>query len=350
MSTLRVVLDPMLAPGGRYTEALTRALIATAPPGSDVAGMVAASTEDEYERIAFRLPGLVELHKSVLALRELRAAWQRGVTGSARGMVHATDLLAPLRRHDRSRAPGTQTVVTIRDARPWTGAEALPSGDAAWQRAMGRRAERFADAVVVPSHAVAERLADALQLGDRIRVIAGASISDPLPVDAEARAERMGLPPRYIAVEDLADERIARVGDALPIIVLGMTASAGGETVGAGSDGPRRVDVSDPCDLAVALGRAAVFAAPDLRDGLGMGVLQALHLGVPVVHAASAEITELTAEAGVSASAEELPEAIRAVLDDPALRQRLSVQGRDRAKAFSWRDSAEKVWQLHADL
>ena len=37
-------------------------------------------------------------------------------------------------------------------------------------------------------------------------------------------------------------------------------------------------------------------------------------------------------------------------LSDTALYERLSVGGYDRSQAFSWRDSAEKVWQLHADL
>jgi glycosyltransferase involved in cell wall biosynthesis len=47
---------------------------------------------------------------------------------------------------------------------------------------------------------------------------------------------------------------------------------------------------------------------------------------------------------------ERLAEAIAQVLDDSDLRSRLSVAGSDRARAFSWRDSAERVWQLHADL
>jgi hypothetical protein len=38
------------------------------------------------------------------------------------------------------------------------------------------------------------------------------------------------------------------------------------------------------------------------------------------------------------------------VVGDPALLRRLHTTGLDRAKAFSWKDSAEKVWQLHADL
>ena len=45
-----------------------------------------------------------------------------------------------------------------------------------------------------------------------------------------------------------------------------------------------------------------------------------------------------------------LSDSIAAVLDDEALAARLSTEGRDRSHAFSWRDSAEKVWQLHADL
>ncbi len=38
------------------------------------------------------------------------------------------------------------------------------------------------------------------------------------------------------------------------------------------------------------------------------------------------------------------------VLGDDELAERLRIAGRDRARAFSWRDAAEKVWQLHADL
>ena len=45
-----------------------------------------------------------------------------------------------------------------------------------------------------------------------------------------------------------------------------------------------------------------------------------------------------------------LADAIRRVLEEPGLAAELSVRGHDRARAFSWRDSAEKVWQLHADL
>ena len=38
------------------------------------------------------------------------------------------------------------------------------------------------------------------------------------------------------------------------------------------------------------------------------------------------------------------------VVTDLELASRLGIAGLDRARAFSWRDSADKVWQLHADL
>jgi hypothetical protein len=47
---------------------------------------------------------------------------------------------------------------------------------------------------------------------------------------------------------------------------------------------------------------------------------------------------------------ERLAEALARVVGDRELAERLSVSGVDRARAFSWRDSAEKVWQLHADI
>ena len=104
MITLRVIVDDVLAPVptglSRYTEDLTRALIAAAPRGAKVEGVVAASTEAEYEDLLDRLPGIT-LAKSALARRELATAWQHGFTRLS-GMVHAPSLLAPLFKHDHS--------------------------------------------------------------------------------------------------------------------------------------------------------------------------------------------------------------------------------------------------------
>ena len=43
-------------------------------------------------------------------------------------------------------------------------------------------------------------------------------------------------------------------------------------------------------------------------------------------------------------------EAIERVTGDNELRTTLKILGEDRARLFTWRASAEGVWQLHADL
>jgi glycosyltransferase involved in cell wall biosynthesis len=203
MTTLRVVVDQILAPVpggiGRYTVELTRGLIATAPRGCDVEGVVAAHPQADYDRVDDLLPGLSGLAKAPLGRRELSLAWQSGLIGlPGRGMVHSTSLLAPLSRHDRSLEPSTQTVVTIHDTVPWTHPHTLTPRGVRWHKAMARRAHRFADAVVVPTHAVADDLAERFDFGDRLRVIGGAVSSDlAVPTDADSIADALDLPPAY---------------------------------------------------------------------------------------------------------------------------------------------------------
>ncbi|GMA90045.1 hypothetical protein GCM10025869_05740 [Homoserinibacter gongjuensis] len=224
MTTLHVTLDELAATpyGGlsRYAGELTRALLATAPEGAEVVGMVPASPEPDYERIGALLPGLARLEKSVLAHRELSAAWRRGLGRPSRtGMLHATSLLAPLGAHDRVHQPGDQVAVTIHDAIAWTAPELLPSRTVSWQHAMAARAERFADAVVVPSHAVAAELAEHLDLGDRIRVIPGAPSSGLIPPrGAGRRAAELGLPEQYLLTVAGTEPKknLAALLDALP--------------------------------------------------------------------------------------------------------------------------------------
>jgi glycosyltransferase involved in cell wall biosynthesis len=110
-------------------------------------------------------------------------------------------------------------------------------------------------------------------------------------------------------------------------------------------------------DLAVVLDRAAVFVFPSLAEGFGLPLLEAFFFGTPVVHSDAPALVENSGGAGIPVARadpnhypDRLAEAIRTVLEDSELAGRMSIAGRDRARAFSWRDSAEKVWQLHADL
>lgn len=372
MTTLRVTLDEFVGSpyGGasRYAGELVRALLATAPEGTEIVGMVPASPEPDYVRVADLLPGLARLEKSALVRRDLAAAWRRGIGRPLRtGMLHATSLLAPLGAHDRVTHPGDQVAVTIHDALAWTSPELLPSRTAAWRRAMGARAERYADAVVVPSHTVAAELAEHLDLGERIRVVPGAPSSTLVPAgDPAERAAELGLPERYLLTvastapaKNLAAllEALPLTRDRLPLVVVGAEADAVralASRAGLDEDAVLPLGRIADQDLGVAYLHAHAYVQPSAAGGFGLAVLEALAFGLPVVHTDVPALVELTADAAlvVPREAEGLPGRLAEAIDalDAATVERLSIAAGDRARAYSWRDSAEKVWQLHADL
>lgn len=387
MTTLRMVVDQLAAPVpgrlGRYTADLTRALIQTAPAGCEVEGIVSASSREQCAQLEEQLPGLASLHTTTLARRELTAAWQLGLS-TFPGMIHAPGLLAPLRRHDHGEF--TQVAVTVHDLLAWTHPEELTNPTVAWTKTVMRRARRFADAVVVPSHAVAEQLADIMDFGDRVRVITPAVPTTlRLPsgsltlgtADADAlvapRARALGLPAEYILTSGSLTPR-----ESLPALItaLGLPGTPDLPLVVLERDAPGNLDVASVADaaglapgrvrtlsglsdedVAVVIARAKVFVQPSLEDGFGQGIIEAFHFGTPVVHSDAPALVETAGDAGLvverddaAGYPERLADALYRVLHDDDLASRLSIYGSDRARAFSWRDSAERVWQLHADV
>ena len=383
-TTLRVIIDPMIAPVpggmGRYTEELTRALIETAPDGCEVTAVVSRVPTNTAENLRTLLPGIADLIQMPLRRELTGMAWRHGLTSLPGtplrdpGMIHSPSLLAPLQKRDRRGTAGNQTAVTIHDVLPWTHPDTLPPGYATWRRAMAERAWRYADAVVVPSHAVADELRTRFDFGDRIRVIGGAvSPKLALPVDPDARAERLGLPDHYILCTGTIDPRkgVTALIEALshpdappmPLVITGPDSWRDYDltkvAADAGLDPARLINLGflTDADLAVTIDRAEVVVLPSQAEGFGLPVIEAFSLGTPVVHSDAPAIMEVSAGAGLAvehgtgdAYAGRLAAAIRSVIEDTDLATRLRYSGLDRAQAFSWRDSAEKVWQLHADL
>jgi glycosyltransferase involved in cell wall biosynthesis len=377
-TTLRVIVDQVVAPVpgpiGRYAEALTRALVATAPRDCQVEGVVSSSLPSDYERLLDALPGLSGLYKSSLARRELAAAWQFGLTTSpGGGMIHAPSLFAPLRRHDRTN-PGEQVVVTVHDLVAWTHPQSLTTASVAWQKAMLKRARRHADAIVVPTHALAERLAAIADFGDRVRVIGTAPRPGlAVPPEADERSARLALPPEYLVVEGTLEPRkgvvdllhaLGRPGvPQIPLVVLGpqtwgeQHVATVAEEAGVAPARVIAVEPGDAADLAIVLAGATAMVAPSHDEGDGTALIEAFSLGVPVIHSDAPAYAEVAADAGIEVPigvgggyVDRLAAAVTAVVEQPEVAERLSIAGTDRAQAFSWRDSAERVWQLHADL
>ncbi|MBA8991693.1 glycosyltransferase involved in cell wall biosynthesis [Curtobacterium pusillum] len=380
MTTLHVVVDQIVAPVpggiGRYAEELTRHLIETAPEGCDVAGIVSAVGKDELAHIRTLLPGLADLDRLALPRRELSLAWQGGFVGSVgRGMVHSPSVLAPLVKHDRFSDPGRQTVVTVHDTVPWTHPETLTPRGVQFHRAMVKRAWKHADAVVVPTHAVASTLNGIHRFDERLRVIGGAPSGRlRIPVDADVRAERLGLPERYVlAVGTLEPRKGLRfLIDAMahpdapadiPLVIAGpdgwgdVDVYGTAERAGLARDRVKVLGRIDDADLAVAYDRATVFVFPSLAEGFGLPVIEAMSFGTPVVHSDDEAVREVASDAGVTVARdprdsypERLAQAVYQVVQDPLLAGQLAVAGPDRARMYDWNDSAAETWQLHADL
>jgi glycosyltransferase involved in cell wall biosynthesis len=357
-----VIVDDVLDTRPRglaaYARGLLPALIESAPGGIGVVGFVSSSSPEEYEEIERILPGLSRLQRSTLAHRQLAAAWQHGFTPPLGGMVHSPSLFAPLSSR------GDQTAVTIHDAVAWADPETT-DGRAAWYRNMAKRADRHAAAVVVPSHAVAAALQERGMFGDRIRVIPGAATPGlAVPADAAARRAAMGLPDRYIASAATLNPRKglgallrALHGLDTPLVLLGdpafgqMTLADGLADADVDPARVLVVDAADPADRGAVLAGARLFVEPSRLEGFGTDVLDAMTAGVPVVTTDDPALVELVLDgARVVEGGHGLREAIADLLADETAAQRLGVAGQDRARAFSWRDAAEKIWQLHADL
>jgi glycosyltransferase involved in cell wall biosynthesis len=378
MTTMRVIVDDLLAPAAgpaRYSYELTRSLIDFAPPGCFVEGVVSASSEEDYATIGQRLPGLTDLYTSSLARRELSATWQHGFTRlPGGGLIHSPSLFAPLGRHDRAVDAGQQIVVTIHDVAAWTHPHTLSPKRVSWHKAMARRAHKYADAVVVPTHAVADQLSEIHDFGGRVQIIGG-SVGSTLrvPTNADAVAERLDLPPEYILAMGAheSDDGLAQAFAALalpgapriPLLVISSEEVDGYALVTASMEAGlaegrvRQLRRLDDAELAVVLDRARLLLFPSLADGFALPVLQAFHFGTPVVHSDAPSVLEVAADAGVvvpAGDAEAYPrllaDAVARVLEDDALSAQLAVYGQDRAGLFSWQTTAERIWQLHAEL
>ncbi|MBO3664970.1 glycosyltransferase [Microbacterium stercoris] len=328
--TLRVVLDQLVAPDDADLAEASRELVAalheTAPEGCVVEELVAARPRE-------MAPG---------------------------GMVHSPTLRAPLARRGRE-ATGDQTAVTVWDLRPWEAPGELPHVQVADARKRLRRAAKRADAVVVPTHAMAERLRGLARLDDRVRVIAGAHPGGfGAPTDAAARHRDLGLPARFVALVGGEDGLPAGLAAAAPtgldVVILDVrpeTAQAARtRAISAGFD-PARVHPLaslDRGDRATVLSEAVLCLAPSGHSAWPWRALEAMALGTPLVALDSEVHREVVLDGGLVVAADELTAAVAETASGGRDAARLRVLGRDRSRAFSWAGAAERVWQLHADL
>ena len=213
---------------------------------------------------------------------------------------------------------------------------------------------RCGTAVITPSALTARRLPRSLRAKasvvpggvwvEEMRLVAAAA--DPAPLVTVNRL--------------IADKR-------LDLLIRAVALLRGGPRLDVIGEGPERAKLEDLArtlgiadrvrfrgrmsvdrDVWAAIAGAQVAVQPSAREGFGLFALEALALGVPVVHVESerSAVGEIARDGleGLQADADpaQLAAALRRLLDDPGRRAEMASAARQRAADFDWSRQAER--------
>ncbi len=273
-------------------------------------------------------------------------------------------------------------VVTVHDIVPYLtrrqrGMQAYGSIWERWLDILATRALARADILIADSAYTRETVVQALGYpAECIRVVplgVDHTLFRPRPVPPDFDA-RYGLDPRgrymlYVGSENprknlpfllrafarlrqaLTDVRLIRVG-AVQYLPQARILQEQMERLGLPDAVIHYPSVPDE-DLALFYNRADLFVFPSLYEGFGLPALEAMACGTPVVCSDAASLPEVVGDAAlrVSPSDEEgWAEAMRRALTDVSLREELRVRGLERARAFTWEQTAQETVRVYTEL
>ncbi|MEW6554105.1 MAG: glycosyltransferase family 1 protein [Actinomycetota bacterium] len=205
---------------------------------------------------------------------------------------------------------------------------------------------------------------------ERVTVIREAADAFFVPVrDAErldAVRERFGLAPGFLFTAGSIHTRrnlerlIAAVSAAsgeldapLELLILGTPAPFSPPVDIAGTarrcgmeERVKHVPYVSEEELLLLYNACGLFVYPSLYEGFGLPVIEAMACGAPVACSNTTSIPEVAGDAAAYFDPEstgEMAAAIREVMGDASLRDRLSRAGMERAATFSWRKAAEET-------
>ncbi|MFI5167921.1 MAG: glycosyltransferase family 4 protein [Thermoanaerobaculales bacterium] len=349
---------------GSYLQGLLGELVQLDPAGGTV---VLVGSENRH--LLPELPEswrLVEVDAPGYSVREqfavLMAAMRAGV-----GVLHVPHYVVPLMFP-------RPMVVTIHDIIHVLFPEFLPHAlGFAYARFSIRLAVRRAQRVLAVSRSTADDLKRLFGASEeRLRVIPhgvhAEFLVDQEPVADEQARAALGVTGPYLLhvgnhkphknVEGLlkAYQLLlhSRHGGVPPLLMVGGF-SAGGEVAARAraiglQERVRCLGYVERRALAALYRGATAFVYPTLYEGFGLPVLEAMACGVPVVAGDTPAIREVALDAVLRVNPRDVVElagAVRHLLEQPDLRAQLRARGRDRARAFGWRQAAQATLEVY---
>jgi glycosyltransferase involved in cell wall biosynthesis len=241
------------------------------------------------------------------------------------------------------------------------------------------RTVRRAKRVIAPSESARADIERLLGIpGDRIWVIPEAAGPDLVP-DRDDRAasevrERWGIEGRYLFNIGGFDRRknlpllIEAFADAIPSLADDVRLVIAGAPH---TDNPRVFPLLEPIireygleDRVTLTGRvtdeerrwlyqaAHAYITPSMYEGFGLTPLEAMACGVPAIVADRTSLPEVVGDAGlvVEPDVHTMAGAIRAMMTDNELRDRLAVVSLERAGMFTWEAAARETAAVYHEV
>jgi len=103
-------------------------------------------------------------------------------------------------------------------------------------------------------------------------------------------------------------------------------------------------------DLPAMYSAAELLIFPSLYEGFGLPVLEAMACGTPVICSNTSSLSEVAGDAAILVNPydeEEIAQAMKRVLSNPDLREKMKRKGLERAKLFSWEQTAKKTLKVY---
>lgn len=338
---MRIALDatPLLVPKGgtaRYVEELARALAQLNP--SDKITLVSDQPVAGIQPPA----GFLDRRWWLWGLR-------RQLTRLHADVFHGTDFSVPY-------LPAHPSVLTLHDLSPWM--------DPAWHHAAGRVRRRTpwllrlraATLIITPSEAVRRAAMDRFRLASSAVVAvphAASELFRPAAPYAHPRPyflyvgtiePRKNIP---LLIEAWREVRLTHDVD----LILAGRRRADAPSIPSDS-GLRFLEAPEDASLPSLYSGALAFVFPSFYEGFGLPVLEAMQCGAPVVASTDPAVLEVSGGAALHCDPHQTSpwvEALSNLLSTPSLRPLLRERALQRARAFSWANTAHITHDVYQE-